>query len=141
MSKTFVLDACALIAILKNEDGADKVAVAYKQAESGEAEIIMNRVNLLEVFYGFYHDKGKEYAEKIMDGINQSVISITEFDELLFPEAGRLKASYKISLADSIVLSQALAVGGELLTADHHEFDAIEGNEPIVFHWIRRSFL
>jgi len=105
VSKTFVLDACALIAILKNEDGADKVAAAYKQAESGEAEIIMNRVNLLEVFYGFYHDKGKEYAEKIMDGISQSIISITEFDEMLFPEAGRLEASYKISLADSIVLS------------------------------------
>ena len=137
MSKIFVLDACALIAILKNEDGADNVAAAYKQAEAGEAEIIINRVNLLEVFYGFYHEKGKGYAEKIIDSVKQSIISIAEFDEALFPEAGRLKASYSISLADSIALSQALFTGGELLTADHHEFDPIDGKEPIVFHWIR----
>ncbi len=26
---------------------------------------------------------------------------------------------------------------GELLTADHHEFDPIEGKEPIRFNWIR----
>jgi len=137
VSKIFVLDACALIAILKNENGADKVAKAYRQAKLGEAELIMNRVNLLEVFYGFYKDKGEEYAKKIIDGVKQSIISINDFDDSLFPAAGRLKALYKISLADSIVLSQALVTGGELLTADHHEFDPIEGNEPIVFHWIR----
>ena len=137
MSKKFVLDACALIALLKNEDGADKVAAVYKQAETTDVEILMNRVNLLEVYYGFYHDKGKDYADKIIDSINHSIIIITEFDELLFPEAGRLKASYKISLADSIVLSQAMATDGELLTTDHHEFDAVDGNEPIIFSWIR----
>jgi len=133
----FVLDACALVALLKNENGADKVAATYKKAESGEAQIIMNRVNLLEVFYGFYRDDGKDYAEKIMAGVEKSVISISEFDKGLFYDAGRLKAFYRISLADSIVLSQAIALDAELLTADHHEFDALEGKEPIKFHWIR----
>jgi predicted nucleic acid-binding protein len=97
----------------------------------------MNRVNLLEVYYGFYRDDGKEYAGKIMDGITQSVISISEFDKDIFLVAGRLKASYKISLADSVALAQAIALEGELLTADHHEFDAIEGREDIRFQWIR----
>ena len=27
--------------------------------------------------------------------------------------------------------------GGELLTADHDEFEPIEESEPIQFHWIR----
>ena len=137
MSKVFILDACALVAILKDETGADNVADAYKKAESGEAKIIMNRINLLEVYYGFYHEKGKEYAERIMDGVAQSIVSISEFDKEIFPVAGRLKASYKISLADSIALAQALILGGELLTSDHHEFDAIVGHEGIVFQWIR----
>ena len=26
---------------------------------------------------------------------------------------------------------------GELLTADHHEFDAVDGSEGIHFQWIR----
>jgi PIN domain nuclease of toxin-antitoxin system len=72
MSKIFILDACALIALLNHENGADNVMAAYK-----------------------------------------------------------------ISLADSIVLAQTIVTGGALLTADHHEFDLIEGKEPIHFHWIR----
>ena len=137
MSKIFVLDACALIAILKNEKGADIVAATYNKAKTGEAQIIMNRVNLLEVYYGYYRDDGKKYAEKIMDGVTQSIISIKEFDKTLFPEAGRLKASYKISLADSIALAQALVTGGNFLTSDHHEFDSVEKHEDIRFYWIR----
>lgn len=137
MNNVFVLDACALIALLKNEEGADKVAAVYKQAESGEAELIMNRINLLEVFYGFYKDKGKKYAENILCSIDQSIVSISEFDRELFPIAGQLKALYRISLADSIALAQVIAVDGSLLTADHHEFDCIDGTEPFRFHWIR----
>ena len=85
MSKIFVLDACALVAVLKDENGADIVAAAYSKAETGEARIIMNRANLLEVYYSYYRDNGKNYAEKIMDGIAKSVISISEFDKTLFP--------------------------------------------------------
>ena len=137
MSKVYVLDACALIALLKNEEGADVVAAVYKQAESSEATLIMNRVNLLEVYYGFYHSDGKEYADKIMDGIAKSIVAISEFDNDIFLIAGRLKASYSISLADSIVLAQTIVIEGELLTSDHREFDPLEGIEPIDFLWIR----
>ena len=69
MSNIFVLDACALIALLKNEQGADIMASLYKKADIGEARIIINRINLLEVYYGYYRDNGKEYADKILDGI------------------------------------------------------------------------
>jgi len=137
MSKIFVLDACALVAVLKNENGADVVVDAYKQAENGQAKIIMNRVNLLEVYYGFYHDDGRDYADKIMDGVAKSIILISEFDRDIFPIAGRLKASYRISLADSIALAQTILVGGELLTSDHHEFEKIVGKEDITFLWFR----
>ena len=60
-----------------------------------------------------------------------------EITDKIFTEAGRLKASYKISFADSFALAQALVSGGEFLTADHHEFETIEEREPIQFHWIR----
>jgi len=133
----FVLDACALVALLKNEKGADNVVAAYKKAENDEAQIIINRINLLEVYYGFYRESGKEYAENIIDSVSKSIVSISEFDKSLFNEAGRLKASYRISLADSIVLAQSIVSSGILLTADHHEFDVIEGKEPIRFGWIR----
>ena len=137
MNEVYILDACALIAVLKKENGFEKVTAVYKKANSSEAEIIMNKANLLEVYYGFYKDKGKEYADKIIDGINKSIINITEISDPVFFEAGRIKASYRISFADAIVLAEASASGGVLLTADHHEFDALEKSENIQFLWIR----
>ncbi|MCL1829254.1 MAG: type II toxin-antitoxin system VapC family toxin [Oscillospiraceae bacterium] len=137
MNSYFVLDACALVAVLNREDGADKVMDVYKKAENGEAKIIINRVNLLEVYYSFYHAKGKEYAEKVVDAVTRSIIEISEFDRDIFPIAGRLKASYRISLADSIALGQAIVSGGELITCDHHEFDSVTDKDDACFYWIR----
>jgi predicted nucleic acid-binding protein len=133
----FVLDACALLAVARNEKGADVVVNTYHKASIGEAKLFLNRVNLLEVYYDFYRCKGKDYADNFVKTVKRSEVQICEFDEIIFTQAGRLKASYKISLADSIALAQAIVLKGFLLTCDHHEFDAIEGNEPLKFHWIR----
>ena len=100
MNRIYILDACALLAIARNEEGADCVVEAYKKATDEEAKLIINRINLLEVYYDFYRYKSKEYADNFIEKVKQSVIQISEFDEVIFMEAGRLKASYKISLAD-----------------------------------------
>ena len=70
MSKVYVLDACALIAALTNEKGADKVVNAYNEVASGEAKIFMNIINLLEVYYDDYRVHGKEAADKMTNGEN-----------------------------------------------------------------------
>jgi len=132
-----VLDACALLAVARNEEGADIVAQAYDKAARGDARLLLNRINLLEVYYDFYRYKGKAYADDFIKSVKKSDVKICEFDEHIFNHAGRLKATYKISLADSIALAQTIAVSGALLTCDHHEFDALEGKEPIEFMWIR----
>ena len=138
MSTIYVLDACALIALLAHESGADKVASVYKEANTGNAKIIMNTVNLLEVYYDFYRTYDKKTADDMLINVETSAVDIiTEIDKAILTEAGRLKASYKISLADSFVLAQATVTGGVLLTSDHHEFDAIETKEPIHFMGIR----
>ena len=132
-----MLDACALLALFKGERGKDIVAMAYKEAREGKARLFMNRVNLYEVYYDAIRDKGVDYAEMLVRSVEDSVVSICEFDRAVFTKAGRLKASYKISLADSIALAQAMVLDANFLTADHHEFDIIEGKESIRFHWIR----
>ena len=137
MNNIFVLDACALLAVVRNEEGADVVSDAYIKAANGDSQILINRINLLEVYYDFYRHKGKDYADSFAMQIEHSDLQICEFDKSLFMIAGRLKASYKISLADSIALAQAIKSQGEFLTCDHHEFDPIEGKEPVRFCWIR----
>ena len=138
MSATIVLDACALLALLEDEPGADKILEVYDRAVSGEVALVMNTLNLLEVYYALYRGHGKEQAGLFFEEIKRSPVFIkNEISEGVFVEAGRLKASYKISLADSIALAEASVSGGALLTADHHEFDIIEQKERIAFHWFR----
>jgi predicted nucleic acid-binding protein len=137
VSDVYVLDACALLAVLKGEPGGFVVRELFQKANSGEVALIMNRVNLFEVYYGFFRESGKAFADNILDNVKKSVLSVCEFDERIFEEAGRIKAVYRLSVADSIVIAQASVSGGVLLTSDHHEMDIVEQNENIAFSWIR----
>jgi len=134
----YVLDACALLALLRDEPGADKVADAINAADKGRAKIIMHKANLLEVYYDLVRSLGKNGANEVLLEIKKRPIQINaEITDEIFTEAGRLKAAYKISFADSFALAQAKVSGGVLLTSDHHEFDVIEGKEDIEFAWVR----
>ncbi|MCL2486443.1 MAG: PIN domain-containing protein [Oscillospiraceae bacterium] len=134
----YVLDACALIALLQNEPGADKVVAAINAAHRGEATVAMNKLNLLEVYYDAYRTHGRKNADLMLAELKKRPVTINpRLSDKIFSEAGRLKAHYKISLADSVALAEALVSNGKLLTADHHEFDAVEKIEKIQFQWIR----
>jgi predicted nucleic acid-binding protein len=90
------------------------------------------------VYYKVYRIRGEKEAKRMFAEFKKRPISINhEISDELFEEAGRLKATYKISIADSIALAQASVLDAEFLTSDHHEFDAVEKSERIQFHWIR----
>lgn len=138
MSEAYILDACAILTLLKNENGADVVDSILVEAKNDNCAVSVNKINLLEVYYGFYREDGKEFADRQIRAIRESVIKIIdEISDEVFVEAGRLKATYKISVADSIASAQTLVSDGILLTSDHHEFDAVEKMENIRFGWIR----
>jgi predicted nucleic acid-binding protein len=136
--KRYVLDANALIALLQDEPGAEKVSEVLNAAYKGEAEIIMHKANFIEVYYDAYRYRGKEQADLMLVEVKKQPIHINAgITDEIFTEAGRLKATYKVSFADTFALAQAIVFCGALLTSDHHEFDVIEGNENIEFAWIR----
>ena len=138
MKDSFILDACALIAYFKKEVGFKLVLQYFEQANNEEIFLFMHKLNLLEVYYGFYRDDGKETAEAVL--CDASSLPITFVDDLgdpLFYEAGRLKATYDISFADSIALALASVKGEPLITCDHHDFGMVEPKEQIKFTWIR----
>jgi len=139
MPKIYVLDACAIIASLKNEEGANKVEnIFISQKKSNDMQIIMHKINLLEVYYDVVKRCGEAAAKNVLAEIKRNPIKIISlFSNQLFFEAGKLKAKYRISLADSIALSLTYLQKGILVTSDHHEFDIIEQKEKISFYWIR----
>jgi len=138
VKESYVLDACALIAYFKQEAGFETMIQFFERADDSEISLSMHKLNLLEVYYGFYRDDGKEQAEAIRsDSLSLPIIIVDELSDPLFREAGRLKASYNISFADSIALGLASAMRKPIITADRHEFGALEHKEAIKFSWIR----
>ena len=139
MPKIYVLDACAIIASLKNEDGADKVEnIFISQKKSSDMQIIMHKINLLEVYYDVVKRCGEAIAKNVLAEVKRNPIKIiSQFSNQVFFEAGKLKAKYRISLADSIALATAYLQNGMLVTSDHHEFNIVEQKEKISFYWIR----
>jgi len=138
MSKTYIIDACALIAFLQNEPGSVVMSEIIWEGTTGAADLYMHKLNLLEVYYGSLREYGLKRSNETMKMITDSPIQIISgLSDPVFAEAGRLKATYRISLADSIALAEASVRNAALVTSDRHEFDVIEQNEPIVFQWIR----
>lgn len=136
--ETFVLDASALIAFLNDEEGADIAEDVFQKAKMGNCVIYMNKLNILEIYYVVYRRAGKEIAEDVLvKMLNLPLIVIDTLNDDLFKEAGSLKATYKISLADSISLAEAKTREARILTADHHEFDLLDKEGEVVFYWIR----
>ncbi|GHT85167.1 hypothetical protein FACS1894137_09110 [Spirochaetia bacterium] len=136
---TGVLDACALIAWLKNEPGADVVDDLLDRAEEGETDLYISIVNLVEVYYGFMKDLGEDHAREIMQTVRETAVMVIDTtDGAVFDEVARLKSTLKqFSLADAFGLAAASVYGGAFVTCDHHELAKFEGQIKTPFLWIR----
>ena len=74
----------------------------------------------------------------LLKNMETSPIKINaEISDNVLITAGRLKSLYKISLADSIGLAEAIINNGYFVTADHHEIDIVEEKENLSIIWIR----
>jgi predicted nucleic acid-binding protein len=97
----------------------------------------MNIVQVLEVYYDRIRVKGIDYANVVLQSIGASSIKIVYDISLTnVREAGRLKTTHSISLADSIVCATASTMNATLVTADG-ELKPVEAAEHINFHWFR----
>ncbi|MCL2382228.1 MAG: hypothetical protein FWC64_11690 [Treponema sp.] len=121
------------------EEGADIVNNLLDQAERGEITLSMNAVNLLEVYYDRIRVAGADRADTIIREIyNTFPIFITEvLSPGIVREAAHLKATGKMSFADTILVATARCTGATVVTCDHAELDPVERQGHIQFIWIR----
>lgn len=130
----YVLDACAIIALLRREVGE---AVVWNCLSDHASTCLVHSINLCEVYYDFYRDSGELAAQSAVNDIQAlGAVERADLDSTFWQEAGRLKAVHrKVSLADCCAIALTNRVGGTLLTSDHHELDPIaaQGVCPIIF--------
>ena len=138
MTAIYVLDANALLAYLGRETGFEKVREILFLAETGKCLLYIHAVNLYELYYQFYRDKGETEATQLWTDINDMPVKILyTFDENFVKTAGRIKANFKMSVADSFLLTQAYLLNAEVITSDHHELDVVDRANLVKFLWYR----
>jgi predicted nucleic acid-binding protein len=133
----YVLDACAVIAMLDTEPGSKRVRDLLLESLTGDVTVCMSPVNLTEVYYDRLRSDGPDKAKEIYGLIKASITIPENITDDIVQEAGRLKSRYKISLGDCFGLATSAALSGTFVTADHHELEEVERNETIPFLWIR----
>jgi predicted nucleic acid-binding protein len=135
----YILDACALIAYLDDEEGADIVEDILDQARKNEITLTMNAANLIEVYYDHIRAVGVKQADAaIQDIYNTFPISIIEIlNPDIVREAARFKAVGKMSFADTILVATAVCTGATVVTCDHAELEPVEKQGIVPILWIR----
>jgi len=128
MSDLYLLDTSALLTLIEEEDGYGDVFKILK-----ENEVLIPFIVLLEVYYISYRERGEDVADQryaFIKSLSRSSHSgerikiIFEINEPILITAGRLKATYKISLADSIISAYAI-INSAILVHKDPEYDSI----------------
>jgi predicted nucleic acid-binding protein len=138
LSEIFILDACALIALLAGESGSENVKKIIQDAVDGNITLKINQVNLLEVYYKICNVYNQDEANRTMRKLKEFPIEIIiGLKEDVFNEAGKIKSKYKIPLGDSIAVAECIIGNGILVTSDHHDFEKIVKKENLKINWFR----
>lgn len=130
-----VLDACALIAYLRGEDGSEVVQTLL---EDEQTSCFVHSVQLCEVFYDFLRASDEEEAKAAIVDLQSIGIAFHEDMDIPFWQmVGTYKVQHRVSLADCFALALTARINGSLVTSDHHEFDPLASQGAFSFLFIR----
>ena len=130
---TKVLDSYALMAFFEDEPGADFVRGLIHKVVESDTNLLMNIVNLGEVWYSIARIDSSKLADQYVHEIKGMGIEIVDVDWMLTRQAAAFKASGNISYADCFAAALAKIRKAELVTGVR-EFKALEGEVKI--SWI-----
>jgi predicted nucleic acid-binding protein len=118
----YVLDTSALLTLIEDELGAERVEQVLRTEQ-----VIIPWMCSLEVVYITQQERGVAEAERRYALIKAlPVTHFWELEEAVLLTAARLKATYRLSLADTIIAACALRERAILLHKDP-QYEALAG--------------
>ena len=133
-----VLDAWAVMVWLKGQQpAADRMRALLEAAESREYRLLMNIVNLGEVFYLSAKARDLSYGRRVLETLHPRVVTISAHDELVMLAAS-LKARHAISCADGFAAATALLQDAPLVTGDPEIKAMAAAEKALQLEWIGR---
>ncbi|MCC6568125.1 MAG: PIN domain-containing protein [Anaerolineales bacterium] len=118
--KKYVLDTSALMTYLEAEDGFDRV-----EAILAAEEVIVPFISLMELYYISLQEQGQVVADQRYAAFRRYPV-FWQFDEQTTLTAARLKATNRISLADSMIAAIAIRQEAVLVHKDP-EYEELAG--------------
>ena len=129
-----VLDSHALLALLRDEPGAEAVATILEKAGQRNQPVHMTEVNYAEVQYTIRRKDGAAAWQTIAGELVAAPIQFHPADRRLAELAADFKTRFKLSLAAAFAAALAKEKKAELVTGDP-EFKALE--KEIKIHWLK----
>ncbi len=136
MTRAFVLDTYAVLALIGRESGGEEVALLLRQAQSGTASVAMTWVNVGEVAYIVERRWGQDKVQHALALLEAAALEIIPVGQELALWAAHIKASHALSYADAYAAALASARSATLVTGDP-EFRTLEGS--ISVRWLPRE--
>jgi predicted nucleic acid-binding protein len=116
--KTVLFDSYAVLVYLQDEPGAERIKKLLEDARQGERQLVMQKINLGEVFYQVWRRAGAAKAEEFRMTFCELPVGIIDPADDLIWAACRIKAEYPIALGDCFAAATARREQAILLTGD-----------------------
>ncbi|HHW25874.1 MAG TPA: type II toxin-antitoxin system VapC family toxin [Firmicutes bacterium] len=136
MTRRYVLDSYALLALLQDEPGAQEVEDLITSADT---EISVSVINLGEVFYILARKVGREAAHAFENRVMETPkLTIADASWQRVKNAAALKSVGGLSFADCFGAALSLELDATLVTGDP-EFKRLEETVGLKVMWLPRK--
>ena len=129
----FVIDACAMLAYLNNEDGSTVIEEVLQKGQRQEAKVFLTAMDLAEIYHVILKEEGREKAIKVMVLIRNLPLERVGLDESLLMMAGEIRLQHPLTLGDALVAAVAKSMKAKIITGDR-DFKKLEKELDII--WI-----
>lgn len=131
MAERYVLDTSAILALLGDEPGAERVERLLRGARAGRHGLLVCSITLMELFYTALRARGEDVAVRLVALVKAWPVEWAYPDEKVLLQAGRLKAFYRLSVADALIAAVAKMQPAILVHKDP-ELDALRGQVDVL---------
>jgi predicted nucleic acid-binding protein len=133
--KTYVLDANAILDYVQDGPGAKTMERIFHEAFRHDAALMISVLNIGEVFYWLWKNKGEQRARQTVDDLALLPLRIIPVDLSQALKGGELKALHRIPYVDCIAAALAVEQRATLITSDR-DFEKLGRQFPIL--WLAR---
>jgi len=128
--RTYLLDTSALMAVWNDEEGADEVERILRIAPS-RGKVFFSFMTLMEAKYRLWRSGGKGLAEEFERMVGNLPLTRVNLTDSILDRATEIKATKRVSVADSWIIATAIETGSALVHKDP-EFEQVKDRLSLI---------